>query len=397
METAIAVGQRALEAAEWATARAAFASSLDGENPEALEGLGLALWFLGELDEGVGLRQRACLAYGARGDCDRAARLAVWVSHQYHLSGRASLANGWLARAQRALDGKDDCAGAGWVAVERARRAGVEECIEQATLALEIGRRFGDDDLEVFALTALGQAEIAAGRFDEGMLRLEEAMAAATVGRVRNPHTLGEAYCNMIAASAHAGDWERASEWCEHVDSFASSRAIVPLFGACRTIHADVLAASGRWHEAEAALIAALDAYSRHYPAMGVPTVASLALLRIRQGRLVEAGELLGSRAEHPVFLLALAELRRAEGEPEVAVSLLERALAGGDGDILLSSRLLTPLVEAHLAAGSVGEAAEAAAVLREAAALSGRPLVAARSALAASRLALAEEDRDAA
>ena len=46
-------------------------------------------------------------------------------------------------------------------------------------------------------------------------------MAAASAGRVRNVHTLAEAYCNLIAACTSAGDWERATEWCELVDEFA--------------------------------------------------------------------------------------------------------------------------------------------------------------------------------
>jgi ATP/maltotriose-dependent transcriptional regulator MalT len=245
----------------------------------------------------------------------------------------------------------------------------------------------------VFALSVLGGAEIAAGRFDDGMLKLEEAMAAATTGRVRNPHTLGEAYCNLITACADAGDWERASEWCELVDDFASRQAIVPLYGACRTIHADVLVAAGRWQDAEAALADALEAHARHYPSMGDPTVAALAMIRVRQGRLAEAGQLLAGRDENPSALLALAQLRLAEGEPRVATALLERGLASTEGDVLGSARLLAPLVDAYLATGATDRAAETAARLREAAAVSGRTLVAAMAQLASARVALAQGD----
>ncbi len=388
-------GQRALEAGDWAGARDAFLAVLDrdGDVPEALDGYGHALWFLGELDAGVEYRQRACIAYGEHGECDSAARLAAWVSHQYLVSGRASQSNGWLARAERALEGRSDCCGAGWVAVERARRAGPQDRLEQARVGLELGRACGDGDLEVFALSLIGGAEIAIGQFDEGMLKLEEAMAAATAGRIRNPHTLGEAYCNLITACADAGDWERAQEWCEVVYDFASRQAIVPLYGACRTIHADVLVASGRWPEAEAALSDALDVHARNYPTMGDPTVATLALLRIRQGRLAEAGQLLAGRDENPSALLALAKLRLAEGEPHVAAALLERGLANTRGDVLASSRLLAPLVDAHLSAGDSERAGGAAAMLCELAAASGRMPVEASAQLASARVALAQGD----
>ncbi len=196
------------------------------------------------MERGVELCQQACQAFIDAGACDRAARLAVWVSHQYLIAGKASLSNGWLARADRALEGNMNCAGAGWVAVERARRAVGAESLADARKALELGHAGADHDLEVFALSVLGQAEIAAGDFDEGLGHLEEAMAAATAGAIRNPHTLAEAYCNMIAATTSAGDWERATEWCVLVDEHASNRAILPLYGACRATHAEVLAAA---------------------------------------------------------------------------------------------------------------------------------------------------------
>jgi DNA-binding CsgD family transcriptional regulator len=386
--------RRELEAGHWESARDQFERLVDRErSPEALEGYGLALWFLGEMEHGVELCQRACLAYGEAGACDRAARLAVWVSHQYLIAGKASLSNGWLARAERALEGQTDCSGAGWVAVERARRAIGAESLANAREALELGRACGDGDLEIFALSVLGQAEIAAGDFEEGLGRLEEAMAAATAGSIRNPHTLAEAYCNMIAATTSAGDWERATEWCELVDEHASSRAILPLYGACRATHAEVLAAAGRWDDAESALDAARAAHAHHYPEVGGPTAAALALLRVRQGRLVEARTLLASREEHPAALHALAELRLAEGEPRVASGLLERAYEHARGDVLLSSRLLVPLVDAYLGSDDVEGAGRCADRLAESAELSGRALVRGRSALARARVARARED----
>ena len=386
-------GRRALAAAEWEAARSAFESVLaGGETAEALDGYGLARWFLGEIEEGLELRGRACSEYALAGDLERAARIAVWISHQYLVSGRTSLANGWLARAERVLEGAAPCVGHGWVAVERARRADhVEDCVAGARRAMEIAQAHGDDDLEVLALSLLGRAEISTGSFEAGMGKLEEAMAAATAGRVRNPHTLGEAYCNLVVACTSAGDWERAAEWCEHIDDYAQRRGITPLYGACRTIHADVLVAAGRWDDAELALEDALGAHARHYPAMAGPTVSTLALLRIRQGRLAEAEQLLAEREERVPSLLALAELRLAEGEPRVAASLLERALASSAGDLLSSSRLLVPLVDAQLAAGAPDAAREASRQLDELAAASGRPLVRARADLAAARVEAAD------
>lgn len=385
-------GVAAMEAGRWDDARLAFEETLaEEESADARDGLGLALWLLGRPEEGIAARERAFEGYVRHGRCDLAARSGVWVSHAHFVAGRVSAARGWLARAERALEGMEQCAGHGWVAVERARHAAdVEECVEHARRALAIAREWGDGDLEVFALSLLGRGTLAAGRRDEGMQLLEEAMAAATAGRVRNLHTLGEAYCNLITACANAGEWERATEWCESVDDFALSKGVMPLFGVCRTIHADVLFASGRWSEAERALASALETHARYVPQLDGPTVASMAELRVRQGRLAEAEQLLAGREENPSSLRALALLRIADGQAQVAAALLERGLAVSGGDTKRATDLLAPLVDARLACGDPDGAAEAAARLAELAESTGATLVAARADLAAARVALA-------
>jgi DNA-binding NarL/FixJ family response regulator len=391
---------RALDRAEWQDARRAFEAVLEnGEPAEALEGLGLAVWFLGDVREGIALRERAFAAYLREDRCSDAARMAVWVSHQHMGGGRASAARGWLSRAERSLESVEVCAGHGWVAVERARHAAnVADQLAHARLAMEIGRDTGADDLEVFALSVLGWAEVKAGRPTEGMLLLEEAMAAAMAGRVRNVHTLAEAYCNLITAATSAGDWERATEWCDLVDEFARAHETAPLFGACRTIHADVLLARGRWAEAERALEAALATHERFLPQMSAPTVATLAELRVRQGRLSEAAQLLEGREEHPASLRALALLRIAENRPQVAVSLLERGLRAAGDDAVHATRLLAPLVDARLACGDRDGARAASEELTELARASGMHVVTARAELAAARVAMADgRDADAA
>jgi DNA-binding NarL/FixJ family response regulator len=385
-------GRRALEAASWEAAREAFESVLeDGESPEALDGLGLALWFLGDVSAAVAARERAVEGYLRSGRSDDAARLAVWVSHQHFVGGRLSAARGWLARAERAVEDADVSAGQGWVAVERARHAtNVEERAEHARRAVEIARETGDEDLEVFAVSLLGSAEVSAGRTDSGMRLLEEAMAAASAGRVRNVHTLAEAYCNLIAACTSAGDWERATEWCRLVDDFAREHETAPLYGACRTIHADVLLATGRWEDAERALESALDVHARYVPQMAVPTVAALAGLRVRQGRLAEAEHLLVGREEHPESLHALAHLRLAQGRPVVAAALLERGLLAAEGDAVQGTQLLAALVDAHIACGDVDAAEDAAPMLAELAGRSGSADGDARAELAAARVHVA-------
>ena len=385
-------GRQALEAGSWEDARAAFEAALaEQESAEALDGLGQALWFLGRIEEGVAARERAFDRYVRDGRCDEAAGVAVWISHQYVIAGRGSAARGWLARAERASEAAGPGAGRGWVAVERARQAeGVEQRAEHARQALAIARETGAGDLEVFALSLLGRAEIGAGRREAGMRLLEEAMAAATAGRVRNVHTLGEAYCNLVNASTNAGEWERAAEWSEHVDEFARELAITPLLGACRIAHADVLVATGRWGEAEDALASALAEPARLATAAAAPTAAAMAELRVRQGRLAEAHGLLEGSELHPASLRALAQLRLAAGRPHVAAALLERGLPLAQDDVTRTAQLLVLLVDARLASGDVERAEAAVEALERLARSSEIALVAARADLAAARVAVA-------
>ncbi|MDP1849959.1 MAG: LuxR C-terminal-related transcriptional regulator [Solirubrobacteraceae bacterium] len=386
-------GWHALERARWEAARTAFEAALAvEETPDAFDGFGLAIWFLGEVKEGIAARERAFEGYAAAGRCDDAARVGIWVSHQHLIGGRASAARGWLARAERSVEGAGPCLGQGWVAVERARHAdSVEECGEHARRAMAIARKADSGDLEVFALSLLGRTEVRAGRTEQGMEMLEEAMAAASAGRVRNVHTLAEAYCNLIMACTSAGEWERAAEWCEAVDEFARDHGATPLLGACRTVHADVLLASGRWADAERSLESALVAHTR-IPTMGAPTVATMAELRVRQGRIRDAEALLVGREEHPESLRALASLRIAQDQPIIAAALLERGLLAAEGDTVLSAQLLAPLVDARLACGQIPAAEAAAKRLTELAGESGIAVVGARANLASARTTLARE-----
>jgi tetratricopeptide (TPR) repeat protein len=159
---------RALDRAEWREARSAFEAVLENrESAEALEGLGLARWFLGDVREGIALRERAFDAYLREERCSDAARMAVWVSHQHKQGGRASAARGWLARAERSLENVDVCAGHGWVAVERARQsASAQERITHAARALDVGRTMAQSDLEVLAVSLPGRATVDAGRWE---------------------------------------------------------------------------------------------------------------------------------------------------------------------------------------------------------------------------------------
>src|SRR5438445_6778358 len=106
----------ALARGEWEIARNAFEASLrQRESPEALEGLGTAAWWLDLADVVFDARERAYRLYLARDDRAAAARVAVWLAWDcWAFRGEQAVANGWLQRARRHLEGLPPCAERAW-------------------------------------------------------------------------------------------------------------------------------------------------------------------------------------------------------------------------------------------------------------------------------------------
>ena len=67
--SALAAADEALAAADWERARELYAQAVEeDESAEALDGLGQALWWLGETAQGVEMRRRAFAAFQRRDD-----------------------------------------------------------------------------------------------------------------------------------------------------------------------------------------------------------------------------------------------------------------------------------------------------------------------------------------
>src|SRR5262245_11319627 len=118
-------GVEALARGAWAEARLAFEASLAAdETPEALEGLGLAAWWLDEADLVFESRERAYKLYLDRDDRRSAARIAVWLAWDcWAFRGETAVANGWLQRARRLLDGQPDSTERAWLEARESQLA----------------------------------------------------------------------------------------------------------------------------------------------------------------------------------------------------------------------------------------------------------------------------------
>ena len=399
-EASLASGYEALAAGNWEAARDAFREAVDATDAsEALDGLGRALWWLRDARGAVVYRERAYAGFRRDGELARAARIALWLSREYALVfGNDAVASGWLARAERLLRDVAPGAEQGWLSLARSERTrDPNESAHLAEEALAVAETAGDTDLELRALAQLGLAEVSVGRVDDGLARLDEAMAAATAGEPTSLETFADVCCTLMLACDLAGDSERPQQWSGVLEDFVRKYDPITLLAFCRTCCADVFAANGRIDAAEGELLAAIreltDAGQRSR--CGHPA-ARLAEIRVLQGRFDEAEQLLDGFEDEPEAVAAAASLRIARGEPSAAEELLGRRLDEVGRSSLLAAPLYGQLVEASLAAGRIDDARAAAAWLARIAEGSGRERVEALALLARARVGAAAGDPDA-
>lgn len=104
---------------EWAQARACFEAAVAHDaSAEALEGLGLAAWWLDDAATMFEARERAFALYRREGDRRAAARIATLLGiDHYQFRGEAAVGNGWFRRAERLLGGLSPCPEHGWLRI----------------------------------------------------------------------------------------------------------------------------------------------------------------------------------------------------------------------------------------------------------------------------------------
>jgi DNA-binding CsgD family transcriptional regulator/tetratricopeptide (TPR) repeat protein len=326
----LATGAAALEAGRWEEARAAFAAALAGEEtPQALDGMGVALWWLGETRASVAHTERAYAEFRRAGDAVAAgvAAMSLCVTWTANFDNHAA-AGGWLARAERVLADVDPNPLQGWLWLLRGYlEPDGARARELQQRVLELARASGDPDLELCALGDLGLTLVTQGRTSEGLGLIDEAMAGTLGGEHRRLDTVVIACCDMLVACDLAGDQRRAAQWCQVADRFIDRYGCPFLYSRCRTLYGGVLVAKGRWAEAEAELRAAIRMAEGAGPASHAEALARLADLRLRQGRLEEAEALLPEHGGGRAAARTAARLRLARGEPAAAAGLLERSL----------------------------------------------------------------------
>jgi ATP/maltotriose-dependent transcriptional regulator MalT len=330
----IAEGDAALEAGDWTAARDAFREALAlGETPEALNGLGEALWWLGETSASIDYRERAYSGFRARPDPARAVGIALGLSIHYQANvGNAPASSGWLARARRMVDEFALDSYRGWIALFDAGEAGNPVAVEQLSRdALEIARGDRDVDLELCALAQIGSALVSQGRVAEGVALLDEAMAGSLGGEGGAFETIVFTSCNMIGSCTRCAEFERAVQWIRAADRFTREYGCPFLYLFCRVHYGQILFATGEWTEAEAQLTSVMKESQGSQLPLHTFASAAIAELRFAQGRLKEAADLIESFGGRGPAAVAAASLHLARGKPSLAASTARRALDDAD------------------------------------------------------------------
>jgi DNA-binding CsgD family transcriptional regulator len=384
----------------WADAFAAL-SSADRAAPLAVDDLELLAWsagLTGHDDELLRVFERlyhACLA----GDHERAARWAFWSGYTRLVAGDIAAGSGWLARAERLIEGDEPSVISGYLLLPLARRhfasGDYDAAHDAAAQAVAIGERFGEKDLVSFAHNALGWTLLRQGRIERGLALLDEAMLAAAAGEL-SPTITGLVYCMAIASCQDVYALERSREWTAALAHWCDAQPQLVMFtGACRVHRAEILELGGAWPEAieEARRVSERrspvprpEAASAHY------RLAEIERLRGEFARAEDSYRRASELGCEPQPGLAL--LRLAQGRADAAAASLRRAVAATDGPIG-RLKLLPAFVEILLAAGDIDGARTACRELEESAKCFATPVLGAMVAHAHGVVALARGDAE--
>lgn len=370
----------ALADGAWATARAWFEETLDREEaPEALEGLAVAAWWQDDDATALPARERAYRLYLERGDRRGAARVAAFHAVDYcSLRNEPAIANGWIRRARRLIEGLDPCPEQAMIAAWEGHialmvRHDTTTARELSAEAETVARSIGAIDWEMLALALAGLALVIDGEVPAGMSRLDEAATAAVAGEMTDLDAIGTVCCYLIYACERVRDYDRAAQWCEKVKHVSARWSDRLTFSLCRAHYAGVLIWQGAWMQAEVELTTATSELNAIYPITAAEGIARLAELRRRQGRLDEAAALFRQVEVRPLprparkyVALGQAALALDRDDPTTAADLTERFLRGVEReDQIERAAGLELLARAQCALGRHGEAAATVGTLR--------------------------------
>src|SRR5918995_1296008 len=312
---------------------------------------------------------------------------------------------GWLARAERLLEGTEETSAHAWLAVvrtyERMLTGDIPSARRWAERSIELGSSH-DTAACAVGRVAAARLRILDGDVAEGLALLDEAGVAAVSGDL-DPLSAGLVYCELVCALQGLAQYDAAEEWTEAMERWCQTNAIGSLHGRCRVHRAEILRLRGSCDEAERQALVACEELSPYlHREMGWP-LNELGRIRLHRGDIAGAEQAL--LAAHRIGWESqpgLALVRLAQGDAASAAASIRDALERPLGvpskerppnTYLQRAPLLQAQVEIEIATGDLGRARSAADELELIAARFQSKALVASAALARGRVRLADGD----
>lgn len=339
--------------------------------PHDLEQLATAAFLVGQDDAAGSAWASAYAAHLAAGDPRRALRCAFWLIELYDNRNEPSRAQGWLTRAEQALeDCGADCVERGHVRMAQAMRTlgqgDLPGALDAFRNVIEIAERFGDRDLRAFGTMGAGRVLTLLGQRDAGFALLDELMVSVVDAEV-SPIVMGQAYCMVIEACHRLLELSRAAEWTDAFRDWCESHPDMAAFrGDCLLYRAEILQIHGAWQDAlddiDRACVRLREPRGQSALATALYQKAELHRLRGEEPEAEQAyrdATRLGKQADP-----GLALLRLGQGHVGAATAMISRAVGEAAG-AESRARLLPAYVEILLEAGDIKAARAGADELR--------------------------------
>jgi DNA-binding CsgD family transcriptional regulator len=364
-----------------------------------LELLATAAFMLGRDDEYLQVLERAHHAHLEASETLPAVRNAFWIGMTLLTHGEMGPGGGWIGRAQRLLEREPgESVERGYLlmplAFQHEATGDFEAGAAVAAEAAAIAEQFGDADGFALATHGQGAMLIKAGRVQEGLALLDEAMVAVTA-RELSPIATGIVYCGVILSCQEVYELGRAREWTAALTRWCEGQPDVLAFtGRCLVHRAEILQLNGDWpdalEEAQRARQRFID--TRNEGRVGLASYREAELQRLLGNfELAEAAYRDASRygwEPQP----GLAQLRLAQGNVEGALSTIRRVLDEAT-EPLERVGLLPAYVEIMLAAGNFEAASRASLELEQLAERYESAMLSGMVAFARGAVLLAEDD----
>ena len=409
--TPTSFADRAREAVERGAWQQAYdlLSEADAITPLSGPDLGVladAAYAVGRLDVTIDAWERAHAQSLLAGDHLAAAGAAVRVAmHLLFDTALMAPVRGWLKRADRLLEGRDEAPVHAWLAVvrtyERLLSGDFQSARRWAREAIDVGARC---DPAAAAVGRLAEARslILAGDVSQGLGLLNEAAVATVSGELGPLHT-GLVYCELVCALQALTQYDLAEEWTAAMERWCRGQCVGSIHGRCRVHRAEILRLRGSLLEAEReALLACEELRPYLRREFGWP-LTELGRIRLRRGNIQGAED--AFRAAHEVGWdpqpgLALVHL--AKGDVTLAADSIRHALENPlnvpskelpPNTELRRAPLLEAQVEIEVTAGDLDRARAAADDLSRVAVLFESKALVASAALAHGTVGLAQGD----